>query len=119
LRKVSDVEEEIRQEQERANGWFLMCMSIFRRHLKPGISTVLVSLSMATFVMAQSIATRGPTPPPEFKKAVDRFNRDVTAWNTRCKVTRFEAEEAWCKKERTRIDARRAELIALGAIPKR
>jgi hypothetical protein len=95
-----------------------MCISIFRRQLKRGISAVLVSLSMTTFVMAQSNATRGPTPPPEFKEAVDQFNRDVAAWNARCKVTRSEAEEAWCKKERARIDGRRAELIALGAIPK-
>lgn len=95
-----------------------MGMSIFRRH-KIGISTVLVSLSMATFVMAQSIATSGPTPPPEFTKAVNQFNGDVAAWNARCKVTRSEAEEAWCKKERARIDARKAELIALGALPKR
>lgn len=94
-------------------------MSIFRRHLKLGISTALVSLSMTTFIMAQSNATRGPTPPPEFKKAVDQFNGDVAAWNARCKVTRSEAEEAWCKKERARIDARQAELVALGAIPKR
>jgi hypothetical protein len=96
-----------------------MCISIFRRYLKPGISTVLVSLSMTTFIMAQSNATRGPTPPPEFRKAVDQFNGDVAAWNASCKVTRSGAQEAWCKKERTRIEGRRAELIALGAIPKR
>lgn len=73
---------------------------------------------MTAFILAEGFPTRGPTPPPEFKEAIDHFNVDVAAWNARCKLTRSEAEEAWCKAERTRIDARRAELIALGAIPK-
>jgi len=73
---------------------------------------------MGISAFSQGIPTRGPTPPADFTKALDRFNEDVAAWNKRCRVTRSEAEDAWCKKERARIDARRAELIALGAIPK-
>jgi hypothetical protein len=79
---------------------------------------MLIALTMATLGLSQGIPIRGPTPPPEFKNALDRFNADVAAWNKRCKITRSEAEDAWCKKERARIDARRAELIASGAIPK-
>jgi hypothetical protein len=55
--------------------------------------------------------------PPGFKEALDKFNADIAAWNKRCKITRSEAEDAWCKKERARIDARRAELKAMGAVP--
>ncbi|MEN3371207.1 MAG: hypothetical protein V7609_3350 [Verrucomicrobiota bacterium] len=73
---------------------------------------------MATFAFSQGFSTSGPTPPPEFKKAIDQFNAEIAVWNARCKITRSEAEDAWCKKERARIDARKAELIALGAIPK-
>jgi hypothetical protein len=104
--------------EEWANHCFLICM-LNRRRQKLVSSTVIVLLSLATFVLAQSNATRGPTPPPEFKKALDQFNADVASWNARCRVTRSEAEAAWCTKERTRIDARRAELIASGALPKR
>ena len=93
-------------------------MSSSRRRLKLGISTVFLALGMITLALAQGIPTRGPTPPAEFKKALDQFNADIAAWNGRCKITRSEAEEAWCKKERARIDARRTELVALGAIPK-
>lgn len=73
---------------------------------------------MATFALSQGLPTRGPTPPPEFQKAIDQFNAEVGLRNARCKVTRSAAEESWCKKERARIDARRAELIALGGIPR-
>ena len=86
------------------------------RGLRFGLSVILIGCSMATIAFSQ-IAT-GRTPPPEFTKAVNRFNADVKAWNERCKITRSEAEDAWCKKERARIDAKKAELIALGAIPK-
>jgi hypothetical protein len=68
---------------------------------------------------AQGLATRGPTPPPEFAKALERFNAEVAAWNKRCATTRSAAEDAWCRKELARIKARRAELIAQGAIPKK
>jgi len=73
--------------------------------------------TLATVGLSQ-IPIRGPTPPTEFKQALDKFNADVAAWNKRCRITRSEAEDAWCKSERARIDARRKELIALGAIPK-
>ncbi len=56
-----------------------------------------------------------PTP-PDLKKDLDKFNADVAAWNARCRITRSEKEAAWCKKERTRIDARKARLIAQGAV---
>ncbi len=73
---------------------------------------------MAAAGLSQGIRMSGPTPPPEFKSALDKFNADVAAWNKRCKITRSNAEDAWCKKGRARIDARRKELLALGAIPK-
>ena len=47
---------------------------------------------------------------------------DLLAWDEEVcmprKITRTDAEETWCKKERARIDARRKELVALGALPK-
>jgi hypothetical protein len=86
--------------------------------MKQCFSAIFIALSMATFAVSQGIPTRGPTPPPEFKKAIDQFNAEVAAWNARCKITHSVAEESWCKKERARIDARKAALIALGALPK-
>lgn len=92
-------------------------MHLHLRSLKYGVSAILMVCSMATFALSQ-IITSGPKPPPEFTKAVDQFNADVKAWNERCKVTRTAAEDAWCKKERIRIDAKKAELVRLGAIPR-
>jgi hypothetical protein len=86
--------------------------------LKQFFSTTLIALAMATFAFAQSISTSGPTPPPGFQDSLDRFNADVAAWNKRCRITRTAAEDAWCKKERALIDARKVELIARGAIGK-
>jgi hypothetical protein len=83
--------------------------------MKQYLSAILIALSLATAALAQGISTRGPA--SENQKAIDQFNADVAAWNSRCKVTRSQAEEAWCKKERARIDARKAELVARGAIP--
>jgi hypothetical protein len=74
-------------------------------------------LAMATAGFAQ-IPIRGPGGSPELKKELDQFNADVAAWNKRCKVTKTQAEEAWCTKERARIDAKKKELIASGAIPR-
>jgi hypothetical protein len=86
--------------------------------MKQAFSALLIPLSIVTFAFSQGIPTRGPTPPPEFQKALDQFNADVAAWNARCRITRSAAEDAWCKKERARIDARKVELIGLGAIRK-
>ena len=81
-----------------------------------GILLVVVSV---TFAVAQGISTtRGATSSAELKKQLEQFNNDVAAWNKRCKVTKTDAEDAWCKKERARIDARRAELVASGALKK-
>jgi hypothetical protein len=86
--------------------------------VKQSFAAILIVLSMATLAFAQSIATSGPGQSPEVKKAIEQFNTDVAAWNKRCKVTKTPAEDAWCKKERARIDAKKAELVAQGAIPK-
>ncbi|MEY2561251.1 MAG: hypothetical protein QOG51_1666 [Verrucomicrobiota bacterium] len=86
--------------------------------VRSAVSSILIVCSLSTFAFSQGIATSGPTPPPEFKKAIDQFNADIAVWNARCKITRSEAEDAWCKKERARIGKRKAELIALGAIPR-
>jgi hypothetical protein len=87
--------------------------------VKQSLSAILIVLLMATCAFGQSIATSsGPSQSPEVKKAIEQFNTDVAAWNKRCKVTKTPAEDAWCKKERARIDAKRAELVALGAIPR-
>jgi hypothetical protein len=86
------------------------------KRISYGSLLVLVSV---TFAAAQGISTtRGATSSAELKKQLEQFNDDVAAWNKRCKVTKTEAEDAWCKKERARIDARRAELVASGALPK-
>ena len=77
-----------------------------------------ILLSVVPVGLSEGIRLSGPTPPPEFTKALEQFNADVAAWNKRCKITRTEAEDAWCKKERARIDARRKELVASGAIPR-
>jgi len=69
-----------------------------------------IVLSLASSALAQGIAIGGAK--SESQKAIDQLNADVAAWNARCKVTRSAAEEAWCKKERARLDARRAELSA-------
>jgi hypothetical protein len=86
--------------------------------LKQSFSAIFIALSAATFAFSQGTPTRGPTPPPEFQKTLDHFNADVASWNARCKTTRSAVEDSWCKKERARIDAHKAELIALGAIRK-
>ncbi len=87
------------------------------RSLKQSFSAIFIALSIATFAVAQSIPTRGPKAPPELQKAIDQFNADVAAWNARCEITHSVAQESWCKKERARLDARKAELSALGAVP--
>lgn len=91
-------------------------MHSVRRRLKAGLFSIVISLSIATTGLSEGVRISGP--PAKFKKEIDQFNADVAAWNKRCKVTRTDAEDAWCKKERARIDARRKELIALGALPK-
>src|SRR6478672_9004690 len=80
---------------------------------------VLIAFAMITGGSSQIPffpTSSGPAAPPGFKKELDQFNADVAAWNKRCRITRSEAEDAWCKKERARIDARRAELKASGAV---
>jgi hypothetical protein len=79
---------------------------------------MLLVLACATFAGSQTVPTRGATSSAELKKQLEQFNNDIAVWNKRCKVTKTEAEDAWCQKERARIDARRAELIASGALPK-
>ncbi|HEX7516039.1 MAG TPA: hypothetical protein VF345_02000 [Chthoniobacterales bacterium] len=86
--------------------------------MKQYFPAIFIALSMATSALAQGISTRGPASSSENQKAIEQFNADVAAWNARCKITKTVAEESWCKKERARIDARKAELVALGAIPK-
>lgn len=83
--------------------------------LKQSVSAIFIVLSLAPSAFAQGISTGGAK--SDNQKAIEQLNTDVAAWNARCKVTRSAAEEAWCKKERTRLDARRAELAALGAVP--
>jgi hypothetical protein len=84
--------------------------------LKQSVSAIFVILAIATFAAGQSISTGGPK--SELNKAVEQLNADAAAWNKRCKVTKNAAEQSWCAKERARIDARKAELVAAGAIPK-
>lgn len=85
-------------------------MSFNLPSLKQTASAILIVLSLASGVVAQGISTGGPR--TDNQKAIDQLNADVAAWNARCKVTRSAAEEAWCKKERARLDARKAELSA-------
>ena len=91
-------------------------MHSVQHRLKAGLFFLFISLSIATTGLSQGVAISGPA--AKFQKELDQFNADVAAWNKRCKITRTDAEEAWCKKERARIDARRKELVTLGAIPK-
>jgi hypothetical protein len=77
-----------------------------------------IVLAFATFAASQSISTSRSSARTDLKKDLDQFNTDVAAWNKRCKVTKTDAEDAWCKKERARIDARRAQLVASGALAK-
>ena len=77
--------------------------------------SVFVILAIANFAFGETIATGGAK---DITKELAQFNTDVAAWNKRCKATKTAAEEAWCKKERARIDAKRAELAAAGAIPR-
>jgi hypothetical protein len=77
-----------------------------------------IFLSVVSLGLSEGVRLSGPPRPPEFTKALEQFNADVAAWNKRCKITQTEAEDAWCKKERARIDARRKELVASGAIPR-
>ena len=93
-----------------------MPFKLLTLNLKQSVSAIFIILSLATFAVAQSISTGSSK--SELNKAVEQLNTDVAAWNTRCKTTKTAAEEAWCKKERARIDARKAELVALGAIPR-
>lgn len=81
--------------------------------MKQLCTSIFIILSIATLAVAQ-ISTGGSK--SENQKAIDQFNADVAAWNTKCKTTRTPAEEAWCKKERARIDAKKAELVAQGAL---
>jgi hypothetical protein len=85
--------------------------------LRKAVLAMFIVFGLVTTGLSQ-IPIRGPDASPELKKELDQFNADVAAWNKRCKITRTEAEEAWCKKERARIDARRKELVASGAIPR-
>jgi hypothetical protein len=91
-------------------------MRSVQRRLKAVILFVFLSLSVLTIGLSEGVAISGP--PAKFQREIEQFNADVAAWNKRCKITRTDAEEAWCKKERARIDARRKELVALGALPK-
>jgi hypothetical protein len=68
--------------------------------------------------VSQTIPVRGRTPPRDLQNGLDQFNAEVAAWNARCRITRSAAEDTWCQKERAQIDARKAELIALGAVRK-
>jgi len=83
--------------------------------MKQLVTSIFIILSIATLAVAQ-IATGGAR--SDLNRAVEQLNTDVAAWNKRCKITKTPAEEAWCKKERARIDTKRAELVAAGAIPK-
>ena len=83
--------------------------------MKQLVPAVFLVLSIATLAVAQ-ISTGGAK--SGIAKQLEQFNADVAAWNKRCKVTKTPAEDAWCKKERARIDAKRAELVAAGAIPR-
>ena len=84
--------------------------------MKRFFSSIFIILSIASFAVGETIATGGKK--SEITKDVDQLNADVAAWNKRCKITKTPAEDAWCKKERARIDAKKAELVALGAIPR-
>jgi hypothetical protein len=79
-------------------------------------SSIFIILSSAALAVGETIATGGKK--SEITKDVNQLNTDVAAWNKRCRITKTPAEDAWCKKERARIDAKKAELIALGAIPR-
>jgi hypothetical protein len=84
--------------------------------MKQLFTSIFIMLAIAAFAVGQTLSSSSSK--FEINKAVEQLNTDVAAWNKRCKVTKTPAEEAWCKTERTRIDARKAELVALGAIPK-
>ena len=92
-------------------------MSFNLPSLKQTASAIFIVLSLAPGAFAQGIATGGAK--SDNQKAIEQLNTDVATWNVRCKVTRSPSEEAWCKKERARLDARKAELAALGAVPKK
>jgi hypothetical protein len=84
--------------------------------MKRLLSSVFIILSIAVFAFGDSIATGGKK--VDISKDLARFNSDVAAWNKQCITPKNAAEDAWCKKERVRIDAKRAELVAAGAITK-
>ena len=84
--------------------------------MKQLFSSIFIILAIAASAVGETLSTGSSK--SELNKAVEQLNTDVAAWNKRCKTTKTPAEEAWCKKERARIDARKAELVALGAIPK-
>jgi hypothetical protein len=78
--------------------------------------SIFILLSIASLAVGQVLYNGGGK--SDLSKDLAKFNSDVAAWNKRCKITKTPAEEAWCKKERVRIDAKKAELTRLGAIPK-
>ena len=84
--------------------------------MKQLCTSIFLILSFATFAVGESLSRSSSK--IEINKAVEQLNTDVAAWNKRCKTTNTPAEEAWCKKERTRIDARKAQLADLGALPR-
>jgi hypothetical protein len=84
--------------------------------MKRLFSAIFVILSIATLAVGQVIYNGGAK--SEITKDLEKFNTDVATWNKRCKITKTPAEDARCKKERARIDAKKAELVALGAVPR-
>ena len=84
--------------------------------MKRCLPALFLSLSIAPFALSEGIPTRGPEASPEYKKAIDQLNADVAAWNARCVVTRSEAEQSWCERERAAFEARKVALRN-GVIP--
>lgn len=83
--------------------------------MKSILVLALITLSIARLTYAEGFATSGPRSAPGVKEAIDQLNADVAAWNQRCTVTRFEAEQSWCEAERARLEYRKARITAGGS----
>ena len=93
--------------------------------MKPLLSGLFLTLSVATFALADNYATtardanfrtESTDARPEVKAAIDQLNRDVNAWNARCVVTKSDAEQSWCERERAALEARKV-AIKNGVVP--
>ena len=85
--------------------------------MKRILAVTLLTLSIVQSSYSEPIPIRGPQPAPGVKEAFEKFNEDAAAWNLRCAITRSEAEQSRCEKERAQLDYRKAKLLAGGSNP--